>query len=133
MSLTTSRKPKVALGAIILALMVALMLPTEAQAMTTNKATARPNENGGSNVIGGLPTRLTWEGTVEEGEEITSVTLTLPQGSTFAGSSTKVTALEGLNRTSIDGVATPENNTLTVVFSEPVPENLLVRLEVEGM
>ena len=133
MSLTTSRKPKVALGAIILALMVALMLPTEAQAMTTNKATARPNENGGSNVIGGLPTRLTWEGTVEEGEEITSVTLTLPQGSTFAGSSTKVTALEGLNRTSIDGVATPDNNTLTVVFSEPVPENLLVRLEVEGM
>ena len=133
MSLTTSRKPKMALGAVILALMVALLLPTEAQAMTTNKATARPNENGGSNVIGGLPTRLTWEGTVEEGEEVTSITLTLPEGSTFAGSSTKVTALEGLNRTSIDGVATPADNTLTVVFSEPVPENLLVRLEVEGM
>ncbi len=133
MSLTTSRKPKMALGAVILALMVALLLPTEAQAMTTNKATARPNENGGSNVIGGLPTRLTWEGSVEEGEEVTSITLTLPEGSTFAGSSTKVTALEGLNRTSIDGVATPADNTLTVVFSEPVPENLLVRLEVEGM
>ena len=47
----------------------ALLVPQVALGLTTNKATARPNEDGGSSVIGGLPTRLTWEGTVEEGEE----------------------------------------------------------------
>ena len=116
-----------------LALVLTLATPTGAFALTTNKATARPNENGGSGVIGGLPTRLTWEGTVDEGEEVTAITLSLPQGGTFAGSSTKVTALEGLSRTSVEGVATPADNELTVVFSEPIGEGLLIRLEVEGM
>jgi len=126
---------RVALSSLIatLVLACALLFPSDAFAMTTNKATARPNENGGSSVIGGLPTRLTWEGTVEEGEEVTKITLVLPEGGTFAGSSTKITALEGLSRVNIDGVATPSGNVLDVVFSEPVPEGMLVRLEVEGM
>ena len=41
----------------------ALVAPTQADALTTNKATARPNEDGGDRVIGGIETRLTWEGT----------------------------------------------------------------------
>lgn len=68
--------------------------PTAAQAMTTNKATARPNEDGGSGVIGGIETRLTWEGTVEDGEEVSSVTLQLPDGATFDDSTTRVTVLD---------------------------------------
>lgn len=107
----------------VLALALVLLTPTDAIALSTNKATARPNENGGSNVIGGLPTRLTWEGTVDTGEEVTSITLVLPEGGSFAGSSTKVTALEGLNRTSIEGVATPTDNEL--VWSSP---NLSARI-----
>lgn len=129
----TKRGVRVPAWALVLALTLVCLLPTDALALTTNKATARPNEDGGSSVIGGLPTRLTWEGTVEGGEEVTSITLMLPEGGSFEGSSTKVTALEGLNRTSIQGVATPADNQLTVVFSEPIGENLLVRLEVEGM
>ena len=134
MSLFTKRgRRTLAWTMAVLALALTLVTPTGAYALTTNKATARPNENGGSGVIGGLPTRLTWEGTVDEGEEVTAITLSLPRGGTFAGSSTKVTALEGLSRTSIEGVATPADNELTVVFSEPIGEGMLVRLEVEGM
>ena len=66
------------------------LAPTSAEALTTDKATARPNEDGGSGVIGGMNTRLTWEGTVEGGEEVSSITLALPKGATFDGSTTRI-------------------------------------------
>ena len=110
-----------------------LLLPTTAFGLTTNKATARPNEDGGSNVIGGLPTRLTWEGTVDEGEEVTAVTLVLPEGSSFDGATTKITVLDGLSRAALEGEAKADGPNLTVTFSEPATEGLLLRLEVEGM
>ena len=117
----------------LLACVLALLPSVDALALTTNKATARPNEDGGSGVIGGIATRLTWEGTVEEGEEVSEVTLTLPEGGSFDGTSTKVTALEGLSRAKVEGEATPAGNRLTVSFSQPVSAGMLLRLEVEGM
>lgn len=122
-----------ALLACVLAFVLALVLPTDALALTTNKATARPNEDGGSGVIGGIATRLTWEGTVEQGEEVTSVTLELPEGSSFDDATTKITVLEGLSRAKVQGDAAPSGTTLTVTFTEPVTEGQLLRLEVEGM
>ena len=53
-------------GALLVALALALTgvfataAPQPAQALTTEKATARPNEDGGDGVIGGMDTRLTW-------------------------------------------------------------------------
>ncbi|MBR3315525.1 MAG: amino acid ABC transporter permease [Atopobiaceae bacterium] len=116
-----------------LACALAILVPTTAFGLTTNKATARPNEDGGSSVIGGLPTRLTWEGTVGTGEKVTSVTLMLPEGGSFDGSTTKVTVLEGLSRAKLDGEVKVEGTSLIVAFSEPATEGLLLRLEVENM
>ena len=68
----TRRVPALALAlsaALVLVATLAL-LPVSALAMTTNKATARPNEDGGSGVIGAMDTRLTWEGTVGDDEEV---------------------------------------------------------------
>ena len=129
------RLGKTRFAALVTTLVLALtfLFPTGAFALTTNKATARPNEKGGSGVIGGLDTRLTWEGTVEEGEQVSSIVLTLPGNGSFDGASTKITALEGLSRANVEGEATAAGNTLTVDFSEPVSEGLLLRLEVEGM
>lgn len=107
--------------------------PQQAYALTTNKATARPNEDGGDEVIGGIETRLTWEGTVEEGESVSSITLTLPEGASFDNSSTRVTVLEGTKRQSTDATVTPNGNSITVDFSEPVPEGMLLRLEISKM
>ncbi|MCH3942439.1 MAG: amino acid ABC transporter permease [Atopobiaceae bacterium] len=109
------------------------LAPAGAQALTTNKATARPNEQGGDGVIGGENTRLTWEGTVDAGEQVESITLSLPEGASFDGSTTRITVLEGLNRVSVDGTATPAGDTLKVSFATPIPEGSLLRLEVTDM
>ena len=122
-----------ALMACVAAMVALAILPSAAFALTTSKATARPNEDGGTGVIGGIPTRLTWEGTVDAGEQISGVTLELPAGSNFNSSTTKLTALEGLKRMSVEGEVVPEGSSLKVKFSEPVGEGLLIRLEVEGM
>lgn len=119
----------------LLALMLfcTLCVITPAYAMTTNKATARPNEDGGKGVIGGLPTRLTWEGTTGDDEEVVSVTLELPVGASFDNTSTRVTVLDGLNRIPIEAEVSADGPTITVAFSEPIPSGLLLRLEIEGM
>ena len=131
----TRRVPALALvfsAALVLVATLAL-LPVSALAMTTNKATARPNEDGGSGVIGAMDTRLTWEGTVGDDEEVSSITLSLPEGATFDHASTRITVLDGLNRTSIDGTATSSGNSVTVQFSESIPAGSLVRLEITNM
>ena len=110
-----------------------LALPATAFGLTTDKATAKPNEDGGSGVLGGMDTRLTWEGTVEDGENVTSVTLSLPEDASFDGSSTRITVLEGLNRVNVDGQAKADGGSVTVDFAEPVPAGSLLRLEVTGM
>ena len=126
-------------GALLVALALALAgvfataAPQPAQALTTEKATARPNEDGGDGVIGGMDTRLTWEGTVEPGEEVTSVTLTLPEGATFDGSTTRITALEGLTRMDVTGEAVPSGSSITVTFDQAIPEGSLLRLEITNM
>lgn len=129
----TRTKGWLAFVAGILVLAFVLALPSRAYALTTKKATARPNEDGGSGVIGGMQTRLTWEGTVDDGEEVLSIQLALPEESSFDGSITKITALDGLDRAAVKGEATPIGNALTVQFSEPIGAGLLIRLEVEGM
>ena len=123
-------------GALVLAVALVLaggITSSPALAMTTEKATARPNEDGGKRVIGGIATRLTWEGIVEEGEEISSVTLSLPEGSSFDGSSTKVTVLDGLDRTPIEGKASPSGSSITVDLTQPAESGYRLRLEIEGM
>ena len=123
-------------GVLVLALALVFaagLFATPAMALTTDKATARPNEDGGKNVIGGLPTRLTWEGTVESGEQIKTVTLLLPESGSFADSTTKVTVLDGLDRTRIEGEAKAEGNRIAINLSEPATEGYKLRLEIEGM
>lgn len=131
------RRVRGAVAALLVALAVLaagqVAMPVTALAMTTDKATARPNEDGGSGVIGGLDTRLTWEGTVEEGEEVSAVTLSLPDGASFDGSTTRVTVLDGLSRTNVEGEAAPDGSQITVTFSEPIVAGSLVRLEITNM
>ncbi|PWM34418.1 MAG: amino acid ABC transporter permease [Coriobacteriia bacterium] len=127
-------KHKACVPAVVAAVLAAMLaLPATAFGLTTDKATAKPNEDGGSGVIGGMDTRLTWEGTVEDGENVTSVTLSLPEDASFDGSSTRITVLEGLNRVNVDGQAKADGGSVTVYFAEPVPAGSLLRLEVTGM
>ena len=127
-------KHKAQAGMFVAAFLAAVLaLPGAAFGLSTDKATAKPNEDGGSGVIGGMNTRLTWEGTVDDGESVDAVTLELPEGATFDGSSTRITVLEGLNRVKIDGQAQPDGKKITVAFAEPIPAGSLLRLEVTDM
>ena len=120
----------------LLAALMALALcivATPAWALSTEKATARPNEDGGKRVIGGIDTRLTWEGIVGEDEEVSKVTLELPGDASFDGSSTKITVLDGLDRTPIKGEAESLGNKIAVSFSEPAKGGYRLRLEIEHM
>jgi len=118
---------------VVLALVVGGGYMRPALGLTTDKATARPNEDGGKRVIGGIATRLTWQGTVEEGEEVTSVTLVLPEGGSFDGASTKITVLDGLDRTPIEGTATSTGEAVQIDLTQPATAGYLLRLEIEGM
>ena len=137
-SRSTGTAARKLVGALMVALTLALVggitaVPTTASAMTTNKATARPNEDGGDSVIGGIDTRLTWEGTVEDGESVTSVTLTVPEDGTFDGCTPRVTVLEDLKRLSVDATTETNGNSITIDFAEPIASGSLLRLELTNM
>ena len=108
-------------------------LSGDAGSVAVSKATARPNEDGGDKVIGGINTRLTWEATTKVKDGVSSVTLKRPKGASFDGSTTKVTVLEGLKRVSIDGSAKASGNTITIKFETPIPTGSLLRLEITDM
>ncbi|MDR0458961.1 MAG: hypothetical protein LBG68_00655, partial [Coriobacteriales bacterium] len=71
----------IGLAALSLLLFI-LLYPNQAWAMDTVRVTAKPNDSSLKLVIGGEPTRITWVGQVAEGEQITSITLIFPAGST---------------------------------------------------
>ena len=76
-----------ALSVLLLILLTAVLTAGQAWAMTTDRASARPNDSSQKIIIGGRPTRITWVGTVDEGEEITAINLVFPDGCSITGSS----------------------------------------------
>lgn len=119
--------------AIILSLVLLLAAPPLAGALSVDTTTARGNETSTGNVLGGVPTRVTWEAVVDKGESVQDITVQFPQGTKFAeGTSARITVLQGTERldpeeeVSIDA----ENVCAKVSFAEPLEEGLRVRIEV---
>lgn len=134
----TARAARVAaavVAALVLALAVALTcaMPQVALALDTAKCTARPNSDAGGDVLGATTTRITWEGQAAADEEISSLTLVLPEGTDFAVDSTRVTLLTGedlMTRESVDTQVTSDGQQLTVAFAQPAPAGGYVRVEI---
>ena len=101
--------------------------------LQVTKATARSNEDGGTNVLGGIATRLTWEATTGTEESVSKVTLALPEGGSFEDSSATVTVLNGLDRTDVEATAKVEKSNLAISFAKPIAAGSNVRIEVEGV
>lgn len=106
---------------------------SSASTLQVTKATARSNEDGGTNVLGGIATRLTWEATTGANENVSKVTLALPEGGSFEDSSVAVTVLNGLDRTDIDATAKVEKSKLAISFAKPIAAGSNVRIEIEGV
>lgn len=120
-----------ALSLIICATLV-VVVPGVAQALTTERWTAKSNQDGGTNIMGATATRITWQGKADAGEQIKSVTLNLPEGTSLQDGGTTVTVLDGLSRLNIDSKAIVDGSNVSVDFSEPTPAGTIVMVELNN-
>lgn len=128
-----------AVVALIMAMTLALgAAPQQAQALETQGCSARPNDDaaGSNDVLGATETRIQWDAEVAEGEGVTAVTLTLPEGTTFSTDDARATLLTGPDRMErnypdVEFVADGQNFTAT--FAEPVMQEGKLRLEIYGV
>lgn len=107
-------------------------LPVQAHALTTERFTAKSNQDGADGVMGATDTRITWQGQANEDESIKSVTITLPEGSSLPSDGTTVTVLDGLKRLSVPSTVSEEGLSVTVTFDEAAPPGAMVMLELNN-
>ncbi len=121
-----------ALIVVSLALTLCTLLPAQAFGLTTERFTAKSNQDGADGIMGATDTRITWQGQADEGESLSSVTLTLPEGSVLPADGTTVTVLDGLKRLSVPSSVASEGESVTVTFDEPTPAGTMVMLELNN-
>ena len=123
--------------AVALALVcVGASAPSTAQALETAKITARPNTGSGSDVVGGTETRITWEVQADADEELSGLSLTFVDGTTFGTDDTRLTMLSGedlMDRTPMKPTCTADGQTLKIDFGETAPAGGFFRVEVYGV
>jgi len=116
----------------LISLLIATMLmaPALAGAVTVDKTTAKSNDQGGNAVFGGVETRVTWEAIVEDGEDVSSIAMVLPDGSDVSDATVTLTVLEGLDRIDVDATSTFDGDTLDIDFAQPLAAGTLLRVEI---
>lgn len=116
-----------------LACALTLASPTVAQALETQKCSAKPNGSGSSEVLGGSETRITWEGQADASEQVKSVTLTLPEGTSYSTDDARLTLLSGDDLMTRDRPKTEvssDGQSVTFALDEDAPAGAYVRLEL---
>lgn len=119
--------------ALALSLVLTFVSPLLAGAMSVDVTTAKSNETGTGSVLGGEPTRVTWEALVGDGEQVSAVSVKLPEGSVITDeSSVKVTVLEGTTRLNPENTVTMNKGdaSVDVSFSAPLQPGQRLRLEM---
>lgn len=104
----------------------------QAQALTTERWTAKSNQDGGDGIMGATNTRITWQGQADEDEQLSEVRLELPAGSTVSADNTSVTVLDGLNRLNVASNVSVSGSTVDIKFEEPTPAGTMVMVELNG-
>ena len=118
--------------ALALSLVLTFAAPLASFAFTQDVTTAKSNETNGDKVLGGIPTRVTWEGVVDAGESVSGVTVQFPEGSDLTDATTaKVTVLSGTTRLKVDAdvaVDTAQEQ-VRVAFASPLESGMRLRVE----
>ena len=118
--MTESLKPLLKRGlvtALALSLVITFLTPLMAGALTTDVTTAKGNETSTGNVLGGTPTRVTWESVVDKGESVSGVTVQFPEGSDLTDATTvRVTVLDGTTRLNPQNTVDIDTNAESVKF-----------------
>ena len=128
---------RLALVALIMASYLSLYVCVpSAQAMEVAKCTAKPNADSGSDVLGGTETRITWEGQCAAEESLTSVSLVLPEGTTYSLDDARLTVLTGadlMTRENPQVTWSQEGQTVTATLAEAPSDGCYVRVEIFGV
>lgn len=124
------------LTAILIVMVAASSLSTAAYALDTVKCTARPNGDTGSDVLGGIETRITWEGQAADGESVKAITLTLPEGTEFSVDDARFTVLSGadlMTRENPTCTFSAEGQAAVCTLAEPAKAGSYFRIELYGV
>jgi polar amino acid transport system substrate-binding protein len=127
---------KFLLFAMLLATLVCWMTPSaqDAQALNVSSVTAQPNSDSSSTssaVIGGQPTRITWEGTVDKGEQVSALTIKFPDGCALASDAdAQVSVLSGLKLLTVNPNVQLNAQQVAITFSKPIDPGLLIRVQI---
>ena len=108
------------LSLVLLAMLITMNFSQVAYALDTEKCTARPNGDTGSTVLGGVETRITWEGQAAEDESLRSITLTMPEGTEFSVDDARLTVLTGADK--LTWVGTALLTVIIIIFGETIPK-----------
>ena len=126
-------------AACLLALVTGTLIapPAPAHALTVERLTARPNaDDESSNIMGGIETRITWQAEVTAAEDVTSVALTLPDGTAYRSADAKVTLYTGpdrMERNRIDAQVSSDGQTLTFDMGDAVDQDGLLDIQIYGV
>ena len=115
----------------------AVFAPAQARAVEVEKLTARPNTDGGSEVVGGEETRLTLEFQADADESLTGISVTLPEGTTCSSvDDDRVTVLSGADLMESERLSSVDfdldGQTVTASF-DAVQAGRYYRLELWGI
>ena len=139
MGITDTRGWRVVDTVLALVLLAALVMSSASQAayaLDTAKCTARPNADTGSQVLGGVETRITWEGQAAEDESVRGITLVLPEGTEFSVDDARLTMLTGddlMTRVNVPNTFAAEGQAVVCTFDEATEPGGYFRIEVYGV
>ena len=124
------------LTAVLIVMVAASSFSQAAYALDTVKCTARPNGDTGSDVLGGVETRITWEGQATEAEQVSAITLTLPEGTEFEVDDARLTILSGadlMTRENPECTFSVEGQAAVCRLAEPAKAGSYFRIELYGI
>ncbi|MDR0514675.1 MAG: amino acid ABC transporter permease [Coriobacteriaceae bacterium] len=128
------RLPIAAVLVCIAAILVVGACTVQADALEVVRWSARSNQDGGNNIMGGTPTRLTFQGQSDPRESITELVLQLPEGSSFPVEEVGVTVLAGLERLDVESRVELQGPVgVKIAFPQGTPEGALVMIEVNSL
>lgn len=127
----------VALALCLTACLAGMVAPRQASAMDVVRCTGRPNSSDDKTVIqGATQSRITFEATVEEGEGVSVLTLTIPQDTTFETDDLAVTLLTGadlMTRNEVSYDLEVVGQSLVFNFDEPLAQAGHLNIIVYGV
>ena len=124
----------VVFAALALALLFGLCQP--AFGLESAKCTAQTNSDTTNDVLGATETRITWEGQSAKGEQVSAVTLTFPEGSSFTTDDARLTVLTGadlMTRENPEVSFSAQGQSITATLVQPATSGAYLRIEVYGV